>query len=193
MEIRWGGGSAFHGFLVWKLSMTNAPGCGNIIFTTAGIFLAAHRQAKMGCVKRCQFDSGIISGHLPANVFPETQQGSGFSPECRQQGARFPGTSPWKPFRLRKRSAPALTADVTAGKVRKRKRRRGGGSCRKSRAFPPIATPLLDASQADFPGNESEVQADLGRFSKQAIHGPAGFHSRVLATTFTRLAAPRLS
>ncbi|MEZ5434526.1 MAG: hypothetical protein R3F31_25840 [Verrucomicrobiales bacterium] len=43
-----GGGTAFHGFLVWKPSMTNAPGCGNIIFTTAGIFFAAHRQAKMG-------------------------------------------------------------------------------------------------------------------------------------------------
>lgn len=80
-------------------------------------FLAAHRQAKMGCVKRCQFDSGIISGHLPANVFPETQQGSGFSPECRQQGARFPGTSPWRPFRLRSRSASSLTVDIVAGKI----------------------------------------------------------------------------
>ena len=97
--------------------MTNAPSCGNIIFTTAPLFLAAHRQAKMGYVKRCQFDSGIISGHLPANVFPETQQGSGFSPECRQQGARFPGTSPWRPFRLRNRSASSLTFDIVAGKI----------------------------------------------------------------------------
>lgn len=108
-------------------------------------------------------------------------------------GGAHSETSDWRPLVLRKRSAPALTVDVTAGKVRKRKRRRGGGSWRESRANPPVATPLLDASQADFPGNESEVQADLGRFSKQAIYGPAGFHSRVLATTFTRLAAPRLS